>query len=238
LANKTNRAIELYYDHVLPKRFTFVHILAISALSFCLSVKAQERDGWQFDALRANASVLKPDAQQVYEVLLKMLDRWNAHDIEGYMKVYSNSPELLVVIDSEQFNGWQQLHDSYVNAYPDRNGRGFIDPKRIKIKLLKPDLALALTWWSVSFPNSKQKVVGNTTMDLQKSDDGRKIIASHTSITGRPAANPRVSPSPATALPASSPRPTPTPLIMNEGTNLYNSDSTQPFKNYRKPAGQ
>ena len=232
MANKTNRAIELYYDYVLPKRFTFVHILAISALSFCLSVKAQERDGWQFDSLRGYASVLKSDAQQVYEVLLKMLDRWNAHDIEGYMKVYSKSPDLLVVVDSEEYNSWQQLHDSYVN------GRGFIDPKRIKIKLLKPDLALALTWWSVSFPNSKQKVVGNTTMDLQKSDDGWKIIASHTSITGRPAANPRVSPSPATALPASSPRPTPTPLIMNEGTNLYNSDSTQPFKNYRKPAGQ
>jgi hypothetical protein len=52
------------------------------------------------------------------------------------------------------------------------------------------------------------------------------------------AANPRVSPSPAAALPASSPRPTPTPLIMNEGTNLYNSDATQPFKNYRKPVGQ
>jgi hypothetical protein len=174
-----------------------------------------------------------------------MLDRWNAHDIEGHLEAYWKSPELLVVIDSEQFNGWQQLHDSYVNAYPDRNGRGFIDPKRIKIKLLKPDLAFALTWWSVSFPNSKQKVVGNTTMDLQKSDDGWKIIASHTSITGwpvatlpAPAANPRVSPSPATALPASSPRPTPTPLIMNEGTNLYNSDWTQPFKNYRKPAGQ
>jgi len=53
-----------------------------------------------------------------------------------------------------------------------------------------------------------------------------------------PAANPRVSSSPAAALPASSPRPTPTTLIMNEGTNLYNSDLTQPFKNYRKPAGQ
>jgi uncharacterized protein (TIGR02246 family) len=230
---------------VLPKRFTLAHILAISALSFCLSVKAQERDGWQFDSLRANSNVLKPDAQQVYEVLLKMLDRWNAHDIEGYMKVYSKSPDLLVVVDSEEYNGCQQLHDSYVNEYPDRNGMGFIDSKRIKIKLLKPDLALALTWWSVSFPNSKQKVVGNTTMNLQKSDDGWKIIASHTSIDGwpaatlhAPAANPRVSPSPATALPASNPRPTPPPLIMNEGTNLYNSDLTQPFKNYRKPAGQ
>jgi hypothetical protein len=118
LANKT---VELYYDYVLPKRFAFVYILAISALSFCLSVNAQERDGWQFDSLRANSNVLKPDAQQVYEVLLKMLDRWNAHDIEGYMKAYSKSPDLLVVVDSEEYNGWQQLRESYANEYPDRN---------------------------------------------------------------------------------------------------------------------
>ena len=128
-----------------------------------------------------NPSVSKPDAQQVYEVLLKMLDRWNAHDIEGHLEVYWKSPELLVVVDSEQFNGWQQLHDSYINGYPDRNAMGFIEPKRIQVKLLKPDLALALTWWSISFPSSKQKVVGNTTMNLQKFDDGWKIVASHSS---------------------------------------------------------
>ena len=111
-----------------------------------------------------------------------MLDRWNAHDIEGHMEVYWKSPELFVVVDSEEYNGWQQLHDSYVNGYPDRNGMGFIEPKRIQIKLLTPELALALTWWSVSFPNSKQKVVGNTTMNLQKFAVGWKVIASHTSI--------------------------------------------------------
>jgi hypothetical protein len=51
-------------------------------------------------------------------------------------------------------------------------------------------------------------------------------------------ANPRVSRSRSATQPASSARPTPTPLIMNEGTNLYNSDRTQPFKDDRKPAGQ
>jgi hypothetical protein len=74
-----------------------------------------------------------------------MLDRWNAHDIEGYLEVYWKSSELLVVVDSEQYNGWEELHDSYRNGYPDRNAMGFIEPKRIQIKLLKPDLALALT---------------------------------------------------------------------------------------------
>ena len=53
---------------------------------------AQERNGWQFDSLRANSNVSKPDAQQVYEVLLKMLDRWNAHDIEGHLEVTGNRP--------------------------------------------------------------------------------------------------------------------------------------------------
>jgi hypothetical protein len=66
---------------------------------------AQEQNGWQFDSLRANSSVSKSDAQQVYEVLLKMLDRWNAHDIEGHLEVYWKSSELLVVVDAEQFNG-------------------------------------------------------------------------------------------------------------------------------------
>jgi hypothetical protein len=67
-----------------------------------------------------------------------MLDRWNVHDIEGHLEAYWKSPELLVVIDSEQFNGWQQLHDSYLHGYPDRSAMGSIEPSRIQVKLLKP----------------------------------------------------------------------------------------------------
>ena len=169
---------------MLLKRFeTFIHILAISALVFCLPVMAQERNAWQFGSLPANSSVSKPDDQQVYEVLIKMLDRWNAHDIEGYMEVYWKSPELLVVIGSEQFDGWQQLHDSYFKGYPGATAMGFVQPKRIQVRLLKPDLALALTWWTINFPSSNQKVVGDTTMNLQKFDDGWKIVASHSSTS-------------------------------------------------------
>jgi hypothetical protein len=172
-----------YRNTYSPKCFeSFIGLLALLAFAFCPPAMAQEQNGWQFDSLRANPSVSKSDAEQVYEVLLKMLDRWNAHDIEGHLEVYWKSPELLVVVDSEQFNGWQQLHDSYINGYPDRNAMGFIQPKRIQVKLLKPDLALALTWWSASFPSSKQNVVGNSTMNLQTFNGGWKIVASHTSI--------------------------------------------------------
>ena len=177
-------ATKLHRNIASHKRFgSFAKLLAIAALAFCLPAAAQERNGWEFRSLPANSSLPKTDDQQVYDVLLKMLDRWNAHDIEGYMETYWKSPELLVVVDSEQFDGWQQLHESYVNGYSSRTTMGFIQPKRIQIRLLKPDLALALTWWSVSFPNSKQPVVGNSTMNLQKFEDGWKIVVSHTSIS-------------------------------------------------------
>ena len=156
-------------------------ITFVLSLCFSLPLTAEEKGGWVFDSLATAPSATTPDAQQVYQLLLKMLDRWNAHDIEGHLEVYWKSPELLVVVDSEQFNGWQQLHSSYINGYPDRNSMGYISPARIQVKLLKPDLALALTWWSITFPNSKQKVVGNTTMNLQKFDDGWKIVAAHSS---------------------------------------------------------
>jgi hypothetical protein len=167
----------------MNRRRILSRILPALLLSLSLPLMAQEQKGWIFDSLGTNPNATKSDAQQVYELLLKMLDRWNSHDIEGHLGVYWRSPELLVIVDSEQFNGWQQLHDSYINGYPDRNSMGYITPARIQVKLLKPDLALALSWWSISFPSSRQKVVGNTTMNLQKFDDGWKIVASHSSTT-------------------------------------------------------
>jgi hypothetical protein len=67
-------------------------------------VKNKVRDAKAFGRINSHA---RPDVQQAYDVLLTMLDRWNAHDIEGHMEVYWKSRELLVIIDSEQFNGWQ-----------------------------------------------------------------------------------------------------------------------------------
>ena len=76
----------------LSKRFgSFIKILAMAAFAFCRPVMAQERNAWQFVSLPANSSVSKPNDQQVYEILLKMLDRWNAHDIEGHLDVLTGN---------------------------------------------------------------------------------------------------------------------------------------------------
>ena len=60
------------------------------------------------------------------------------------MDVYRKAADLPVMVDSEQFNGWQQLQDSYVNGYPNKNDMQYLQPIRIQIKLLQSDITLAL----------------------------------------------------------------------------------------------
>lgn len=143
--------------------------------------------GWEYDSIQpeplgGTPSPQQDDIKSINDTLLKMLDRWNAHDIDGYLSAYWDSPELLVIIQEEQYQGWQSLKAAYKSGYPDPNTMGFTHPSRIQIKLIRSDLAAAVTWWMVSYPTSKAHVVGNTTMTFQKFSDGWKIVMEHSSV--------------------------------------------------------
>lgn len=127
----------------------------------------------------------KTDTQIVYEMLVKMLDRWNARDIDGMMSVYWNSPGLLAVIDTEQFDGWENLYRSYKNQSRNPINMGIVNPTRVQVQLLKPDLAFGIVSWTMRYPENSHasEVVGTSTMDIQKFDSGWKIVALHTSFT-------------------------------------------------------
>ena len=125
------------------------------------------------------------NAQLVKEILLQMVDRWNAHDIEGLMSLYWKSPSLLAVIDSQQYEGWQNLYQSYKSQYRNPSDMGIVSPTRIKVELLEPDLAFGIFSWTLRFPNNPlaSQVVGTSTVDLQKFADGWKIVVLHMSFT-------------------------------------------------------
>jgi ketosteroid isomerase-like protein len=148
-------------------------------------VKSTSR-GWEYDSIEPPGSLrtLSPDEDDlkaINDLLLRMLERWNAHDIDGYLSVYWRSPQLLVMLQEQQFQGWQSLYDTYKTGYPDPDAMGAVEPSRIQIKLVKPDVASAVTWWTVTYRQSKVRVVGNSTMNLQKFADGWKIVLLHSS---------------------------------------------------------
>jgi ketosteroid isomerase-like protein len=143
--------------------------------------------GWEYDSIQpesraGTSSPQQDDIKSINDTLIKMLDRWNAHDLDGYLSAYWDSPELLVIIQEEQYQGWQSLKAAYKTGYADPNTMGVVQPSRIQIKLIRSDLAAAVTWWTVSYSNSKVRVVGNTTMTFQKFSEGWKIAMEHSSI--------------------------------------------------------
>jgi uncharacterized protein (TIGR02246 family) len=143
--------------------------------------------GWEYDSIAPERPTATPSSEQadlkaINDLLAKVDACWNAHDIDGMMAAYWNSPHLIIVDGEEQVQGWQVLYNSFKTGYPDPSAMGHIEPSRVQIKLLKADLALALNWWTVTYPNSKTHVVGNTTMNLQKFNDGWKIVMAHSSF--------------------------------------------------------
>jgi uncharacterized protein (TIGR02246 family) len=142
--------------------------------------------GWEYDSIAPErtdktASTEQDEIKEVSDLLLKMLSCWNAHDIDGYLTVFWNSPQLLVILQEEQFQGWKSLQDTYKTGFTDPAAMGHSQASRIQIKLINPTLATAVTWWVDTFPTSKTRVVGNTSMNLQKFGDGWKIVMAHSS---------------------------------------------------------
>jgi ketosteroid isomerase-like protein len=125
----------------------------------------------------------KTETQIIREMLVKMLERWNARDIDGMMSAYWNSPSLIAVIDTEQFDGWEDLYRSYKNQSRNPTNMGIVNPTRVQVQLLKPDLAFGIVSWTMRYPENAHasQVVGTTTMNLQKFDSGWKIVVLHSS---------------------------------------------------------
>ena len=157
-------------------------------LPLLLLLGAARADGprsWTFDTQSTKGlSSSETDQQEIYALIATMVDRWNAHDIDGYMETLWKSPDLLYVVDGEEILGWGNLLAAYKRGYPDTAAMGTVKEDRCMIQLMTPDIALVLDWWNASFPNSGHKVYGTTTYNVRRfpAPDGWKVIAFHTSF--------------------------------------------------------
>ena len=162
-------------------------LLCVSVLFFSQpgAVPAENFLASEVSGSSRSAATAKTDTKRAYEVLVKMFDRWNARDLDGLMSVYWNSPSLLAVIDTEQFDGWENLYRLYKNRYRNPVNMGIVNPTRIQIQLLKPDLAFGVVSWTMRYPENAHasEIVGTTTMDIQKFETDWKIVAVHSSFT-------------------------------------------------------
>jgi hypothetical protein len=173
--------LRVFLANLSRMRLSFILILLVAFGS----VRADGPRSWTFDTQSTKSHPPQgSDQQQIYALITTMVDRWNAHDIDGYMETLWKSPDFLYVVDGEEILGWGNLLAAYKRGYPDTSAMGTVTEERCMIQPLTQDLALVLDWWTATFPSSQHKICATTTYNVRRfaSPDGWKVVAFHTSF--------------------------------------------------------
>jgi ketosteroid isomerase-like protein len=115
--------------------------------------------------------------QEIEMIIAGIVERWNAHDLAGFMNYAWNSPDFVEIEDGMIRRGWAENLAAYHAGFSDPSQMGRAETRLIHFQLIKSDVAAVVTQTIVYFPNAK-----NTTSDgtqiYRKFADGWKIVFS------------------------------------------------------------
>ena len=118
-------------------------------------------------------------AADIRKVMDAQAAAWNAGDIEGYMKGYWNSPELVFISGDSVTRGWQPTLERYKKNYDSRAKMGTLSFTDLQIDVISKDAATVLGSWSLQREADNPK--GKFTLVFRKFKDGWRIVHDHTS---------------------------------------------------------
>ena len=104
---------------------------------------------------------------------------WNRGDVDGFMRGYWNSSELVFASGANVTRGWQPTLDRYKKNYDSREKMGTLTFSDLEINVISKDAAVVLGSWSLARANDNPK--GKFTLIFRKLSDGWRIVHDHTS---------------------------------------------------------
>jgi hypothetical protein len=177
--------------------WTLITILSSVALwqaywQLSKSQPSADAPAWAYDTDQPSAAGAA-DGRQVADVLKRSIDAWNRDDKPGFCAAFLASPSLtmtyhypeargnndLNTVDMVGWNGLLQLCSEYTN---DRANMGHVTIKRIKIRMLSPDMAYAVSSWRID--TSFLHANATDCSILLSTRDGWKIAADTSTFLG------------------------------------------------------
>jgi hypothetical protein len=161
-------------------------IFAVLAVALALPVSAGQpwQEIWDFDSIAAPfvpTTSAQVAAKQVYEMQVALTEKWNAHDLDGFLAYFWNSPRLIVVDDGDAVMGFEELSARYHRSFSDPARMGRMTVARVRVRMLGPESAFVLTHWTIGSPFSKIVVVGMDTSYVQRIGTEWKTTSIHSS---------------------------------------------------------
>lgn len=118
-------------------------------------------------------------AEAIKTVMRKQAEAWNRGDIEGFMKGYWNSPNLVFVSGANVTRGWQPTLDRYKKSYDSKAKMGVLTFSDLEVNVLSKDSATVLGRWSLQRETDNPN--GSFTLIFRKFKEGWRVIHDHTS---------------------------------------------------------
>lgn len=121
------------------------------------------------------------DEAAIRKVLASQVHAWNAHDLQGYMQGYRNSPELTFYSGGAITRGWQPTLERYQKRYQSEGREmGRLDFEILEVQVLAKDAAVVYGKWHLKMADGKEPR-GLFTLVLRKFNEGWRIVHDHTS---------------------------------------------------------
>ena len=115
----------------------------------------------------------------IISVMDEQTAAWNRGDIDGFMKGYWNSENLIFVSGDGVTRGWQPTLDRYKKSYDSKAKMGVLKFSDLSVNVISKDAAVILGSWSLM--REKDNPKGKFTLIFRKFKDDWRIVHDHTS---------------------------------------------------------
>jgi ketosteroid isomerase-like protein len=131
-------------------------------------------------AMAQTAAQRRQIESDIRRVMNDQLAAWNRGDIDGFMRGYWNSEDLVFVSGANVTRGWQPTLERYKKSYDSRSKMGTLTFSDLEINVLSRDAAVVLGSWALA--RDKDNPHGKFTLTFRRFPRvGLRIIIDHTS---------------------------------------------------------
>ncbi len=115
-------------------------------------------------------------------VLLEQQQAWNRGELEGFLKAYVESDDLIFTSGGKITQGYQPIRKRYLERYgSDKKTMGTLNFEAVKIESLGEQHLLVIGKWHLEWPD-KPAMGGIFSLVMVKTESGWKILHDHTSV--------------------------------------------------------
>ena len=119
------------------------------------------------------------DIESIKKILTNQQECWNNGDIDGFMKGYWNSEELIFTSATHKpAYGWQNTLERYKESYPDRYSMGEFRFEIFDVKLTSKKTAILNGKWELIRIHDHPQ--GNFWLNLEKFENNWLIVKDST----------------------------------------------------------